>query len=529
MKKIMNKFSFRKPVVAVHWGQATLDYVVADRKAGKIYIRAAGSVGWNEQEDDERTPGEVLRDELRQLKLHRVELVVALGRGSVDVVPLNTPPAGDDELPTLVSNQVMRDAGEIAETGVVDYVALPAIGNEPRTGFAFCVESTTLDEIAREVGKASLKPVEIVYRPLASITLLRRVVSKSQRTMILVTRHNREADISIVRGSTLVYTRTARLGETTNIGDIASQLAMEVRRSLAAASLVPDEEDQHLYMFGALQETEQLVHELAEELSLPASLLDPLRVERVEGSTPEAVGRLAPLLGMVYDHYGQSHAVDFLHPKEPPIPPNPWRRAAAYAAVVLVLLGVGGYKLWESRQASNQQIAEMKTELQKTLTHLGKIREKQAVVNAVWQWERSSVNWLDEFYDLARRFPPGHEAMVRRFSVSPGRIDMTVYVSDPDVITKMDNELQDQFHQVRTKGVTEQPALEDYPWQFQTRITLYPRTTEQYRHGLPAEVFEEDGETEKKPAGQTEKKPSGDIAQDETKRPSERYTAARQP
>ncbi|MFO7904104.1 MAG: hypothetical protein R6U98_15680, partial [Pirellulaceae bacterium] len=385
MNKIRKTMSFRKPVVAVHWGQSTLDYVVADRKSGRIYIRSAGSVSWN-LEEDERTPGDVLRDELQQLGLRRVELVVAVGRGSVDVVPLHTPPASDAELPTLVSNQVMRDAGEIAESGVVDFTAVPAIGDEPRTGFAFCVEAGEMQRVMAEAAKASLKPAEIVYRPLASITLLRRVVPQSRRTMILVTRHNREADISIVRGGSIVYTRTARLGETPNIGDIASQLAMEVRRSLAAASLTPDEEEQHLYMFGALEETEQLVQELAEELSLPASLLDPLRVERVEGSTPDAVGRLAPLLGMVYDHYGHTHAVDFLHPKKPAAPPNPWRRFGGYAAAVIVLLAVGGYTWWEDRAETAQEIAQMKTTLDDTLTHLAKVREKQALVNAVWNW-----------------------------------------------------------------------------------------------------------------------------------------------
>ncbi|MFW6170642.1 MAG: hypothetical protein ACODAD_09145 [Planctomycetota bacterium] len=511
MNKIGHKMSLRKPVVAVHWGQSTLDYVVADRKSGKIYIRSAGSVSWDPQED-ERTPGEVLRDELQQLGVRRAELVVALGRGSVDVIPLHTPPAGDAELPTLVSNQVMRDAGEIAETGVVDFVAIPAIGDEPRTGFAFCVEAVEMERVMAEARKASLKPTEIVYRPLASITLLRRVVPQSQRIVILVTRHNREADISIVRGGGIVYTRTARLGETLNIGDIASQLAMEVRRSLAAASLVPDEEEQHLYMFGALQETEQLVQELAEELSLPASLLDPLRVERVEGSTPEAVGRLAPLLGMVYDHYGKKHAVDFLHPKKPAAPPNPWRRVGGYAAAVILLLAVGGYTWWQERAETAREIAEMKTTLNNTLTHLNKVREKQAVVNAVWQWERTSFNWLDEFYDLARRFPSGREAMVRRFSVAPGRINMTVHVSDPEVITKMDNELQDAFHRVRTKGVTEQPTFEDYPWQFQTQITLRPRTTQQYRSQLPAEKLEEDPRPQETPAEKPEQEPSGDIA-----------------
>ncbi len=71
----------------------------------------------------------------------------------------------------------------------------------------------------------------MVYRPLSSVTLLQRLVPQSRRTMVLITLHDREADLSIVRNGHLLYTRTARLVETNNLGDIAAQLAVEVRRS----------------------------------------------------------------------------------------------------------------------------------------------------------------------------------------------------------------------------------------------------------------------------------------------------------
>ncbi len=499
----MNKMSLRKPVIAAHWGPKSLEYVVADRKAGQVRITTAAAISWAEEEDDQRSPGDVLLTELQRLGLRRLDLIQALGRGSVDVIPLQLPPSSDEELPTLVFNQVMRDAGDIAETGVVDFVALPADPGEPRAGFAFAVDAATLEQINVEAAKASLKPSTIVYRPLASVTLLRRVVPQSQQTMILVTLHNREADISIVRGGGLAYTRTARLSETKNVGDIAAQLAMEVRRSLAAASLAPDAESQHLYMFGMLQETEQLVQDLAEELSLPASLLDPLRAEQVDGPTPDGVGRLSPLLGMIYDHYAKSHATDFLHPKEPPPPPNQVRQVAGYVAAAMLVVVIGGYMMWESRAKAAEELAGIRSTLTKTTERLEKVKQKRAVVDAVWQWQGDNVNWLDEFYDLARRFPSGRDAMIRRFSVSPGRggasvIDLNVHVRDPAVVTQMEDQLRDAYHDVRCTGVSEQAAAGDYPWQFETRITLRPRDTDEYRKNAPD--------------SQSEEEPSGDFA-----------------
>ncbi len=257
-------------------------------------------------------------------------------------------------------------------------------------------------------------------------------------------------------------------------------------------------------MFGALAETEQLVQELAEELALPASLLDPLRTEKVAGPLPERVGRLSPLIGMVYDHFGKSHATDFLHPKEPPPPPNYVRRAGAYAAMALVLLGAGSYMIWDQQARTRDEIDELKGTYKQLTDQLNRVKRKQAVVDAVWQWESDNINWLDEFYDLARRFPPPRDAMVRRFSVSQANgqrssIDMSVHVRDSEVVTQMGLQLRDEFHDVNSRGVSERAGTGDYPWQFETKILVRPREKDQYQQAPPAE-----------PAA--EEQPGGEIA-----------------
>ena len=196
------------------------------------------------------------------------------------------------------------------------YVALDTAEGQPREVFAFAVDGGTIEQVLSESAKAGLKPCAVVYRPLSSVTLLQRLVPQSRRTMVLITLHDREADLSIVRNGHLLYTRTARLVETNNLGDIAAQLAVEVRRSLAAASLTADPEEQHLYVFGAWDDSEQLVQDLADDLALPASLLDPLRSEHVEGTPPANVARLSPLVGMIHEHFERAHPLDFLHPKQ---------------------------------------------------------------------------------------------------------------------------------------------------------------------------------------------------------------------
>ncbi len=488
------KSPFRKPVLAAQWDRTGLDYVLADWQGGRVTITAAGSIERVAEEGDTPpAPGELLRAELASLGVRHCELLVALGRGSVDVLPLHLPPAGDQELPTLVANQVVRDAGETAESGVIDYVPLDTPEGQSREVFAFAVDGATIDEIATEAKQAGLRPAAVIYRPLASVTLLQRLVPQSRRTMILVTLHDREADLTIVRNGRLLYTRTARLVESNNVGDIAAQLSVEVTRSLAAASLTADGEEQHLYVFGSLEESEQLVQDLSDELSLPASLLDPLRREHVAGSLPADAARLAPLVGLIHGYLERRLPLDFLHPKRPPAPPNYYRRGATYAAAVMALVAAGAYYAWDVRTQAAEQVAALRKSVDDTRTLLEKVQQKQAVVDAIWQWETDNVNWLDELYDLTSRLPGGQEAVVRRLTISPGRagqpvIELSIQVRDPEVRSRLTDQLRDAFHDVESPGVSEQSASTDYPWQFETRITLRKREPEQYRESAPDET-----------------------------------------
>jgi len=489
----MIRTRFRKPVLAVQWDRGSVDYVVAEAKGGHVTIKAVGSIARSKEEDEDAdvvSPADLLRDELQRLGVRRPDLLVALGRASVDVVPLQLPPAGESELPTLVANQVVRDAGEIAESGVVDFVPLEAVPDHPRQVFAFTVDGATIEQLRGEATKLGANLCAVVYRALSSVTLLQRLVPQSLRTMVLITLHDREADLSIVRNGHLLYTRTARLVETDNLGDVAAQLAVEVRRSLAAASLTADGEEQHLYVFGAWDDSEQLVQDLAEDLSLPASLLDPLRSESVAGSLPANVGRLAPLVGLIHEHFERAHPLNFMHPKQPPPPPNYYRRAGFYAAAALMLLGVGGYLAWESGSQAEEEITALREKLDDTTARLNKIKQRQAVVDAIWQWQTDNVNWLDELYDLTKRLPNGRDARIRRLAISPGGegqqiVTLSVDVRDPAVLTQLGDQLRDAFHDVRSNDVSEQPGSTDYPWQFETRITLRPRDTEEYRKSFP--------------------------------------------
>jgi len=480
--------SFRRPLLAVQWDRSTVDYLLAERRAGHVHVIATGTEVWHTDENS-TSPGEVIRDIIRRHGGRRPETLVGLNRAQVDVIPLQLPPADDEELPVLVVNQVVRDAGELAESGVIDYVILSADEAEGRQVFAFVADATTLEQVDAECGKAGVKPAAILYRPLGAVSALRRMVPESPWAMILVTLHDEEADLSIVRAEELLYTRTARIGKTDDDAARARQVAVEIRRSLAAASLAPGAEGQHAYVFGSLDEHQKLVEKLADELSLPVSLLDPLRMESKEGQPPPRVGRIAPLLGMVYEHVDGKHPLDFRNPKKPPPPPNYWGQALKGAVALLAVLAIGLYYVWDIRAQGNEEISDLRRSVKQVSSQLDRLARKQAVVSAIQRWEGDSINWLDELYDVTRRFPTGNDAMVRRLTIGPGRagtgvVDMAVQVHSPEVVTQLGDQLRDPFHEVRSQRVSEQKSSTAYPWQFDTRVTLRRRDVTQYRQEL---------------------------------------------
>jgi hypothetical protein len=189
---------------------------------------------------------------------------------------------------------------------------------------------------------------------------------------------------------------------------------------------------------------------------------------------------------MVHEHFADGHALDFLHPKQPPPPPNHWRRIGGYAAIAALLLICFGYYQWNARAKADEDLDKLRSSLKTLTKKLEKVQQKQRVVLAIQNWQRDGVNWLDELYDITSRFPKGSEALVRKLNVAPGRggasvIDMAVQVRDPTVVTQMGDRIRDSHHDVRSKRVSERSSSQDYPWQFETQITLRPRTVLQYR------------------------------------------------
>jgi len=246
-----------------------------------------------------------------------------------------------------------------------------------------------------------------------------------------------------------------------------------------------------IYVFGSPDEQAELIERIRNELFLPAASFDPFEALDVPGElVPENPGRFAALLGMVLDEVKGRHALDFLHPRKSPKPPNRARLAAVAAGVLAVAVFGVAFNVWGTLSEidkKNQKLAEREKQLDDVLKKAG---QRQRLIDAVGRWKSRDVCWLDEIRDLSIRFPSARDAVVLRMSLTPsqsggGVIGVQGLVRAPGVVYSMESRLRDGYRRVRSPRTQERVVETGYAWVFETTMSVARRRPEAYVSHLP--------------------------------------------
>jgi hypothetical protein len=263
-------------------------------------------------------------------------------------------------------------------------------------------------------------------------------------------------------------------------------LADEIRRTLFVAPRTTAEpagdngDVQNVYMFADLNRNSRFVEQLADDLQLTVSLLDPLAgIELPEDGRPEGTHRFASLIGMIWDFVEQSVMLDLANPKQAPPRPRIGRRITIYAAAALAALALVAAVLHRDIRALKDQAETMAADVKNNRLLLKKLQSKTVVLDAVQRWEQSEINWLDELRRLSDRFPPADQAVVQRISMAPtassrGLISMSVRVQDPSIVARLEEQLRDATHQVSSQRISQSDPNERFSTQFETRLVITP-------------------------------------------------------
>lgn len=416
--------------------------------------------------------------------LSRGEALVAVGRSSIELRFLSTPPVPPEELPDLVRFQALKQFTALGDDWPLDFVPLSPNADGGSNVLAATIGSDVINQIRQTCTAAGITITRLVLRPFAAAALLRDQLNDDKCRM-LVDLLKDDADLTVLFGSQVIFPRTVRLPAVTEPEALARVLVSEGRRTMIAAqNQLGGRKVEEVVIFGDGQHHSALKQLLEKELTIQVRLVDPL--ERIElggeakANPPEFPGTFAPLFGMLLDEAaGRAPVIDFLHPRKKPAPPNRRRLqvlvGSAVAAVLLLGFGLIQMQLW-SLDAEIDQLKETRTAQEK----LAKSSVKPIKdAKALGQFADGDITWLDELSRTSLKFPGPQAARVEEFQAayvpkSGARMKLSGVAAGYANIREIEDALRDKQHRISGKGGAEDPQLKELKWRFDEDIEILP-------------------------------------------------------
>ena len=404
--------------LALDWDRTTFHILAAD--VSKQGVQIAGCADWRLEEDLTTSSAESLGKKLREfLKASGIgagPVLVSLGRDRVVLKEITYPAVSANEEPALVRFQATKDLADAAEDVVLDYAPLPSgSSSQERRALAVILRREIQSSLQQLCRAAGLKMLALVPRPFTMPGCLERarIPENTKASTAVVLAGERWAELSIVQGSTLLFSRSMTGG---------SSLPTEVRRGLAVFANQP----------GTLSRPTPrallLVGGNGDSTSLQKALDVPVEeLEVLSGSEEARVngvqrGSLAACLGLLQAWSKKQVSINLASPKEPVAVVDQGKRRkllmCAAAAVVLICAFVGGQVVL-SRQKT--QIKALKEDREDIEAKFSRFKQDKVDLDALKDWDKGAIPWIDEFYDLAARFPQETGFKITKVEIVPLR------------------------------------------------------------------------------------------------------------
>lgn len=479
-------------LMAIEWDVDEVRFALANVRGSKVTLEQLGSSPLQSsaaETGDQQA--ESLSPSTNVPKPGRATVLVGVSRANVELRPLTLPPAPDVELPELVRMQALREPGFFNESSLLDYAVLEEDPAQPRHVLAAAMSAEQYELLDGACRTHGIKPERLLLRPFASASLVSRAVPRQDRIALLIDVTSKRADLVVMDGPHVLISRCVRLPQADDTAAAHASLVAEIRRTVISVKNQPGGRDvQAAYLLGHAGEDGAQAADLARDLGFSVEVIDPLAQVSLAGplqhSPPAHRGRFASLVGMLLDEaHGGSHALDLLNPKRKPEPLDRRKVAAAVAVALALLMGAGGYVAWSKFAEIDEDIERYMKQSNELDALVKRADAKRMAVEEIDLWAGGEVIWLDELRDLSLRFPGPRDAVLLRLNMarSPGKggvMDFQGLVRDPSIVARMETNLRDNHHEVRSKRV--QASIQDrtYTWQFESSLSVTKRDKELY-------------------------------------------------
>jgi Tfp pilus assembly PilM family ATPase len=473
-------------LVALEWDAKEARVVIGRKRASGVVVDQALAIALPQREEGstaEPDVGSILARALADQGVARSEALVAVGRASIELRFLSTPPVPDEELPDVVRFQAVRQFTTLGDDWPLDFVPLGPNADGGMNVLAAAIAPDLLAQIRKDCSVAGITLSRLVLRPFAAASLIKDQLGDGQCRMIVDLLRD-EADLTVLIGSQVIFPRTVRLPLVSEADVLARTLLAEGRRTMIAAqNQLGGRRVEEIILFGDGQHHASLKQFLEKELSLTVRLVDPF--ERVEwgdahSRRPEYPGTFAPLLGMLLDEAASlPPVIDFLHTHKKPPPPDQ-RRIYAYigaaaAAVILLGLGTMQWQIW----SLDAEISTLRTTRNKQEKAAKESVKPIKDAESLDLFAAGDINWLDEMSRLADKLPPPEAAQINEFTAQTlpkggGQIKFVGYVDTSDRVGQLEDHLGDKQHKVTGRGTAEDPNRQALPWSLDETVTIAP-------------------------------------------------------
>ena len=441
--------------------------LLADRSASGIIINDAFSISLEGTEEEKQ---QALIDGLKQRGVGRTDTIFGVERSDAELQTLELPNAPDDELPSLVRFQGLREFSQLTEDAPLDFYRIePLSGEDSVKVLAAAVPSSLVKEINTICEAADLRTSRAILRPTALARLLQRMTG-SNDIQLMVDVLADHANLSVVRGDMIVFTRSVRLSQHADLEQQCRSLLSEVRRTLAAsANQLEGERVQRIVIWGNDEQPNTLTNLLRDKLEIPVEQLDPFAIVEARTVLPPNASHFAAAIALLDSADGGDHILDFLNPRKEAAPPDN-RRLYAIAGIgaAAILLLIAGF-LWWQMSDLDSQISSLEARSLELDEDVSFAQTKVEELEELEQWQAQGANWLEEMHSMMSKLPEHEKLKISKFTAMTsvdggGRITMGAVVDEPKSVTLAERNLQDDWHTVTNKGWQPNPDERRYPW-----------------------------------------------------------------
>lgn len=332
--------------------------------------------------------------------------VAVIGREQLLCRDIRCPNVPDEERPSLIQFQTLKEITLGPEEAVIDFLPLsqPWPTGEQRV-LAMVLRRGHLAALQKLCQAAGLKLEGVVPSPLAHLANALPFLQQASPTTALLA----PGELLVVHNKEVVFTRPLEPEE---------PLAQALRRGLAGyAALYPKQPIQELLAAAAAPSVE--LEAAVGSVRLPVRFYDPLGGARPTlNSAPETLA--APLGAAQATHLWRKLPIDFQAPKKNQPKPNKRRFYAitggAAAAGLFVLVGAF---YWLASAEVDDTLSRLQAAIADKKKAIGAFGNLEERYTAISNWAGSEVVMLDELYDLAARFPDASGIRIIRAEWSP--------------------------------------------------------------------------------------------------------------